>query len=162
MARRCFIDVAEDTGLIIPMGRWILREVCKQAVVLQELGPESGFEVSINLSVAQLDHPTFVGDVEDAIVDSGIDARLIELEITESALMRDVETSASLLSALKHARHPHRRRRLRHGLLVAAVLCSGFPSTFSRSTRRSWPASKKPTVTAPSSLRSSNWPKHSD
>ncbi|MGI9622590.1 MAG: putative bifunctional diguanylate cyclase/phosphodiesterase [Acidimicrobiales bacterium] len=97
-----FMQVAEDTELIIPMGRWMLKNVCRDAKTLQQFAPEDGhFEISINLSVRQLGDPSLVGDVEDALVDAGLDASAIELEITESALMEDVDANASLLSSLQ-------------------------------------------------------------
>jgi diguanylate cyclase (GGDEF)-like protein/PAS domain S-box-containing protein len=97
-----FMDIAEDTGLIIPMGRWILQEVCEAAVELQPAMPNGApLELSVNMSVRQLDHPSCAGDVEEAIDSSGVDPGLIELEVTESALMEDVEASAALLNQLK-------------------------------------------------------------
>ena len=99
-----FMNIAEDTGLIIPIGRWILHEVCRRAAELQQTWP--GFQVSLNVSVRQIDHPTFAGDVEDAVAGAGIDPSAIELEITESALMDDVETSAALLARLKQLGTP--------------------------------------------------------
>lgn len=99
-----FMDIAEDTGLIIPIGRWILHEVCRRAADLQQSWP--GFQVSLNVSVRQIDHPTFAGDVEDAVSGAGIDPGVIELEITESALMDDVENSAALLGRLKQLGTP--------------------------------------------------------
>lgn len=97
-----FMDIAEDAGLIIPMGRWILREVCEAAVDLQAAMPDGApLALSVNMSVRQLDHPTCAGDVEDAIDGSGLDPGLIELEVTESALMKGVEVSAALLTQLK-------------------------------------------------------------
>ncbi|MFV2039077.1 MAG: putative bifunctional diguanylate cyclase/phosphodiesterase [Acidimicrobiales bacterium] len=96
-----FMDVAEDTGLIIPMGRWILQQVCGSAVELQRVNPIGDFELSINLSVRQLADAAFASHVEAALANSGIDPRLIELEITESALMDDVGASAELLTRLK-------------------------------------------------------------
>ena len=97
-----FMDIAEDTGLIIPMGRWILQQVCEAAVELQAAMPNGApLELSVNMSVRQLDHPSCAGDVEDAIDSSGVDPGLIELEVTESALMEDAEASAALLNQLK-------------------------------------------------------------
>jgi diguanylate cyclase (GGDEF)-like protein len=97
-----FMQVAEDTGLIIPMGRWILHEVCRTAAeVNAEAGSHAPLSFSVNMSVRQLDHPSCAGDVEDAVAASGVDPRLIELEVTESALMTDVEVSAQLLTRLK-------------------------------------------------------------
>ena len=94
-----FMDVAEDTGLVIPMGQWVLEEVCRAARDLQAITPD--FQLSLNVSVRQIDHPSFADDVENAVATAGLDPSTIELEITESALMEDVETSAALLTRLK-------------------------------------------------------------
>jgi EAL domain-containing protein (putative c-di-GMP-specific phosphodiesterase class I) len=94
------MDIAEDTGLIIPMGVFVMREACAAAVELRE-ATGIDIEVSINLSVRQLDHPSLPGDLEDALRDSGVDPAMIELEITESALMSDVDASAAVLNVLK-------------------------------------------------------------
>lgn len=99
-----FMDVAEDTGLIIPIGTWILGEVCRAATELQAISP--GFQVSLNVSVRQIDHPSFADDVEAAVNQTGVDPATIELEITESALMNDVESSAALLTQLKELGTP--------------------------------------------------------
>jgi len=95
-----FMDIAEDTGLIIPMGVFVMREACAAAVELRK-ATGVDIEVSINLSVRQLDHPSLPGDLEDALRDSGVDPAMIELEITESALMSDVDASAAVLNQLK-------------------------------------------------------------
>ncbi len=101
-APAAFLDIAEDTGLIIPMGRRLLDEVCRDASALRHAGPDGGpLVLSVNLSVRQLDHPSLVDEVADAVVDAGIDPELIELEITESALMEDVAASAEILARLK-------------------------------------------------------------
>jgi len=96
-----FMEVAEDTGLIIEMGRWILGEACRSAVVLRDVSAWHDFSLSVNLSVRQLADQSFVGNVEEAIEESGVSPDMIELEITESALMDDVEASAMLLGRLK-------------------------------------------------------------
>ncbi len=94
-----FIEIAEDTGLILPMGRWMLREVANEISRLQKAGHR--LEISLNLSARQLDQHTFPAEVADVLRETGMDPQLIEFEITESALMHDVETSAHLLSQLK-------------------------------------------------------------
>ncbi len=97
-----FLDVAEDSGLIIPMGRRLLDEVCRDATTLRQAGPGGEpLVLSVNLSVRQLEHPSLVDEVAEAVREAGVDPGLIELEITESALMEDVTTSAEILSRLK-------------------------------------------------------------
>lgn len=95
-----FMQVAEDTGLIIDMGRWILHRACADAAAMADsLGASIRF--SVNLSVRQLDHPSCADDVALALETAGIGPDRIELEVTESALMNDVGASADVLNRLK-------------------------------------------------------------
>ncbi|MGZ4403330.1 MAG: putative bifunctional diguanylate cyclase/phosphodiesterase [Gaiellaceae bacterium] len=94
-----FIPVAEETGLIAPIGRWVLREACRQLAVWQKAGHTVG--VSVNVSAYQLDRDGLAGDVTFAIAESGVDPSLLTLEITESALMHDVPAAARRLGELK-------------------------------------------------------------
>lgn len=100
-----FIPVAEQTGLIVPMGRWILREACRQgATWLARLPRQNGappFTVTVNVSGRQLQHPEMVSEVRDALRDSGFDPRCLVLEITESVVMNNPETAIRRLSDLK-------------------------------------------------------------
>lgn len=97
-----FIRLAEESGQIVPIGSWVLRQACAQAVAWHASFPEAaGMEVSVNLSVRQLHHPGLVDDVADAIRDSGLDPRLLTLEITESAVVDDAEATLQTLGKLK-------------------------------------------------------------
>ena len=101
-----FIPVAEQTGLIIPLGRWILREACKQgAAWLKAMPPMVGdkppFTITVNVSGRQLQHPQMVQSVRDALADSGFDARCLVLEITESVVMNNAESAINRLDELK-------------------------------------------------------------
>jgi diguanylate cyclase (GGDEF)-like protein/PAS domain S-box-containing protein len=97
-----FIPFAEETGLIVPIGRWVLREGCRQA---QAIRSHSGFgtplSISINLSVKQLFHSDIVADVRDALEESGLDPSALTLEITESVMMTDTALAVQRLSELK-------------------------------------------------------------
>ncbi|HET6172225.1 MAG TPA: EAL domain-containing protein [Gaiellales bacterium] len=97
-----FIPLAEEMGLIVELGRWVLQESCQHAARLRatgEAGPE--FTIAVNLSVKQLQHPDVVADVEAALNDSGIDPQMLVLEITESVLMADYELASRRLQQLK-------------------------------------------------------------
>jgi diguanylate cyclase (GGDEF)-like protein len=97
-----FIPLAEETGLIVPIGRWVLREACRQAGRWnRERTGETPLTVSVNLSARQLQQPDLGAVVAEALHDSGLDPSCLVLEITESLLIRDPEDSASRLRELK-------------------------------------------------------------
>jgi diguanylate cyclase (GGDEF)-like protein/PAS domain S-box-containing protein len=95
-----FIPIAEDSGLIIPIGEWVLRTACTQLKAWQDTGVPIE-RVAVNISVRQFMHPRFFELVKQVIEDTGLDAESLELEITESLLMQDVETAIHLLRELK-------------------------------------------------------------
>jgi len=97
-----FIPVAEETGLIIPMGRWILETACREGVRLQELFPRpEALTMSVNLSVRQLQSETLVGDVRKALATTGFPAASLVLEITESLMLSDTDFAMQQLHELK-------------------------------------------------------------
>jgi len=93
-----FIPVAEDTGLIVPLGEWVLREACLQARAWQALQP--GTRVAVNLSPRQFRQKQLVGMVERALGDSGIAPSLLELELTEGMLMHHADETVQTLAQL--------------------------------------------------------------
>ena len=95
-----FIELAEETGLIVPLGRTVLRRACSTLADLERAG-RSGLTMSVNLSVRELESPTLVADVRAAIEESGIAAGSLVIELTESALMRDVAVMTGRLTALR-------------------------------------------------------------
>ncbi len=97
-----FIPLAEQTGLIVELGEWIIVEVCNQAAQWQHSGRAlRPFVTSINLSARQLAHPDLIGTVAGAIAQAGINPSSIELEITESILMHDPVLATTILHALR-------------------------------------------------------------
>jgi diguanylate cyclase (GGDEF)-like protein/PAS domain S-box-containing protein len=92
-----FVPVAEETGLIVPLGEWVIKEACRHAAAWQEGAREIG--VAVNLSARQVGHPNLAAEVAEALAESGLPPRLLTLEITERvALANDDETTATLLA----------------------------------------------------------------
>jgi len=97
-----FIPVAEETGLIIPMGRWILETACHEGARLQKAFPRTDpLTMSVNLSVRQLQSETLIGDVRQALEVSGLPAASLVLEITESLMLTDTDFAMMQLHELK-------------------------------------------------------------
>ena len=97
-----FIPIAEESGLIIPMTNWILEETCKQIARWQKLSPEyEHLVVSVNISGKHMSNEELIDDVENALIESKIDARSLKLEITESAAMDNAEHTIRILNRLK-------------------------------------------------------------
>jgi diguanylate cyclase (GGDEF)-like protein len=97
-----FIPLAEETGQIAELGRWILQTACAQGRRWQQRGPEyRDLAMSVNVSPRQLQDARFVDDVAAALASSGLDAHDLVLEITEGAVMVDIESAISRLLALR-------------------------------------------------------------
>jgi diguanylate cyclase (GGDEF)-like protein/PAS domain S-box-containing protein len=96
-----FIPVAETSGLILPLGRWILDAACRQLVVWSQTPTTAHWHVAVNVSARQFHEPDFVAQVEQALQQSGARADLLELELTESQLVGDVENVILKMQALK-------------------------------------------------------------
>jgi diguanylate cyclase (GGDEF)-like protein/PAS domain S-box-containing protein len=97
-----FIPFAEETGLIIPIGRWVLREGCRQATLFEQLAPGAPpLTMAINISVNQLHHSDIVADVRDALAESGLDPHRLTLEITETVMMTNADLAEQRLNELK-------------------------------------------------------------
>jgi diguanylate cyclase (GGDEF)-like protein/PAS domain S-box-containing protein len=95
-----FIPVAEDCGLILPIGTWVLREACQQAQAWVAAGLPMG-TMAVNISAIQLREENFVDSVFAIFKETGLDPRLLEVELTESVLMKHAESTASILKALR-------------------------------------------------------------
>ena len=97
-----FIPLAEDTGLIIPLGRWVLAEACRQLRIFREqIPPEAPLRMFVNLSARQFRHPELVEEVSAALTETGMDPHDLALEITESVMMGERSTARDILWALK-------------------------------------------------------------
>jgi len=97
-----FVPIAEETGLIVPIGQYVLREACEQVKVWSS-SPVGAVPVSVNISSHQFRDGGLIQDVLDALAASGIDAKFLELEITEGVLLQDVEKTHVELKILKEA-----------------------------------------------------------
>jgi diguanylate cyclase (GGDEF)-like protein/PAS domain S-box-containing protein len=95
-----FIPVAEDCGLILPIGNWVLREACKQAQAWIAVGLPLG-TMAVNISAIEFRDEHFLEGVFGILKDTGLDPRSLELELTESVLMKRVESTGSILKALR-------------------------------------------------------------
>ena len=97
-----FIPLAEETGLIIPLGRWVLAEACRRGRIFREqIPPEAPLRMYVNLSARQFRHPELVEEVSAALTETGMDPHDLALEITESAMMGERSTARDILWALK-------------------------------------------------------------
>jgi diguanylate cyclase (GGDEF)-like protein len=94
-----FIPLAEDSGLIVPLGRWVLGEACRQAAEWSAAGLRIG--MAVNVSAHQLGRSAFAEEVRRALLDSGIAASLLTVEVTETTLMRDISAACNHLTDIK-------------------------------------------------------------
>ncbi len=95
-----FIPLAEESGLIIPIGEWVLRESCTQAYKIHKEG-HTDITVAVNISALQFQHPNFASMVKRVIKETGVDPKLIELELTESVFAGDIDNSIAVLQELR-------------------------------------------------------------
>jgi EAL domain-containing protein (putative c-di-GMP-specific phosphodiesterase class I) len=96
-----FIPLAEDSGLVLPLGAWVLRHACAQLQAWSPMLQERPFYVTVNVSARQLLDPLFPSTVATALSDFDIDPATICLEITESALLRDLDAAEQALHELR-------------------------------------------------------------
>lgn len=95
-----FISVAEESGLIVPIGDWVLREACRQAVAWRRAGMPA-MTMAVNLSAVQFKRGNIEQSVVQALDETGFDASLLELELTESILIQNVDSTMAVISRLK-------------------------------------------------------------
>jgi diguanylate cyclase (GGDEF)-like protein/PAS domain S-box-containing protein len=97
-----FIPIAEESGLIVPIGRWVLEQACRQVVAWRDASPDGQeLTVSVNVSARQLQHPDFVHDVRVALDAAALDPRKLVLEITEGVVIGDHVVVGEMLEALQ-------------------------------------------------------------
>ena len=94
-----FIGIAEETGLIVPIGAWVLQTACAQAQAWRQHSVQPRL-IAVNLSARQFQHPGLVQQVKSALHDSGLPANCLELEITESILMKEIDVSVKVMHEL--------------------------------------------------------------
>jgi diguanylate cyclase (GGDEF)-like protein/PAS domain S-box-containing protein len=109
-----FITIAEESGLIVPIGRWVLREACLQAKRWLDSGTGSSF-VAVNISALEFRQKDFFESVRAIVEETGLPPSYLQLEITESVVMNDAAASASTLNQLQEQ---HSKNR--------SVICSGY------------------------------------
>ncbi|MBK5397369.1 EAL domain-containing protein [Pseudomonas sp. TH39(2020)] len=95
-----FISIAEDSGLIVPLSKWVLAEACRQACAWQAAGLPK-ICMSVNMSAIDFRQRDFVDSIEQTLKQTGLEPALLELEITEGVLMQNVETTVNALTRLK-------------------------------------------------------------
>jgi EAL domain-containing protein (putative c-di-GMP-specific phosphodiesterase class I) len=95
-----FVPIAEDCGLMVPIGQWVLREACRQARVWIDKGRRP-MAVAVNISAVEFRDPRFLDHVRTVLNDSRLEAGYLELELTESSLMQHATSTALALQALK-------------------------------------------------------------
>ncbi len=97
-----FIPIAEDTGLIAPIGEWVLRKACQQLYQWNHVErPELPISLNVNLSMRQVRHPGILDIIKSAIIDSGINAKHLKLEVTESTIVDDRHNMIPVLNQIK-------------------------------------------------------------
>lgn len=96
-----FIPIAEETGLIIPLGWWVLRSACQQMQQWQQQFPQRPLVINVNLSIRQFFHPDLLAQVRQVLAETGLPPQSLKLELTESLLVRDRSTMLARLLQLK-------------------------------------------------------------
>jgi diguanylate cyclase (GGDEF)-like protein len=95
-----FIPLAEDCGLVVPLGRWVMRTACMQAARWRADG-HADLRVAVNVSVRQIQDRSLLSAIRDALAESGLEPRGLEIELTESLLLEDAETNMHLMQSVR-------------------------------------------------------------
>jgi diguanylate cyclase (GGDEF)-like protein len=96
-----FIPTAEETGLIVPLGNWVLGQACVQMRIWRDACQDASLRMSVNVSSLQLNQPDFVARVRDALMQAQLAASQLTLEVTESVLMNNIEAAIPILEELR-------------------------------------------------------------
>lgn len=97
-----FVPVAEETGLIVPIGQWVIREACKTIAKWQTQAVHKAFVLAINISARQFKQKEFVAELIAAINEFQIPAEALELELKESLLLENIEDAIETMTVLKN------------------------------------------------------------
>ena len=122
-----FVPIAEECGLILPIGQWVLLEACKQARAWSDAGL-GVVPVSVNVSAAEFGAKDFLSGVRAVLIATGVEPQNLELELTESVLMEDAESAVRTLCCAESYGRAVGHRRLWHGvfqLYLSAAFSSG-------------------------------------
>jgi EAL domain-containing protein (putative c-di-GMP-specific phosphodiesterase class I) len=95
-----FVPIAEETGLIVPIGQWVLLQACRQSRAWMDAGLPP-VRIAVNVSAAEFMAKDFLSGVRATLISTGVDPHNLELELTETVLMRDAEAAVRILHALK-------------------------------------------------------------
>jgi len=95
-----FIPIAEETGLIVPIGNWVLEQACRQAILWQQQG-DLPAQIAVNVSAVQLHNTDFTGTVCSVLLETGLDPAQLELELTESAFVDDLSAAVATILVLR-------------------------------------------------------------
>ena len=96
-----FISLAEETGLILTIGEWVIDTACRQLAVWAQRSETEGLSLAVNVSARQFHHPAFVAQVKSALLRSGANPRRLKLELTESQLLVDIDSVIAKMSVLR-------------------------------------------------------------
>jgi len=96
-----FIPLAEETGLVLTLGQWVLKKACDQLLAWTSNPATAQIEVAVNVSARQFHHPQFAGQVLDLVAAAGINARRLKLELTETSVLEDVDDTIAKMNMLK-------------------------------------------------------------
>lgn len=101
VAPGAFISVAEESGLIIPLGHWVLQQACKQLATWAEEPYREALTIAVNVSASQFQHPEFIDTLRQVLRDTGANPNRLKLEITESTLLGDMNDTVAVMHELK-------------------------------------------------------------
>ncbi len=149
-----FLQLAEDTGLIIGLGEWVLREACRWATFI---GTERGVQVSVNLSLRQFNDPKLIELVRRVLAESGLPPQLLMLEMTETTAMHQTDVAASTLRQAEGAGRVRSRSTTSAPATPTSPRCGASRWTCSRSTARSSPTCRPTDTRRRSPAASSAW-----